>query len=55
MFTTEAMDAIHAQTQGICHEINNVCIACLLDTVLRKDKLIDAIHVSRIFTEFKDQ
>ncbi|HEY0826846.1 MAG TPA: AAA family ATPase [Bacilli bacterium] len=55
VFTTEAMDAIYAHTRGISREINNVCTACLLDTVLRKDKLIDAIHVSRILTEFKEQ
>lgn len=55
VFTTEAMDAIHAHTRGISREINNVCTACLLDAVLRKDKLIDAIHVARILTEFKEQ
>jgi type II secretory pathway predicted ATPase ExeA len=55
VFTSEAMDAIYAHTQGICRAINNVCTACLLDAVLRKDKLIDAIHVSRILTEFEDQ
>ncbi|MCZ8517489.1 AAA family ATPase [Paenibacillus filicis] len=55
VFTTEAMDAIYAHTRGISREINNVCTASLLDAVLRKDKLIDAIHVSRILTEFDDQ
>lgn len=54
VFTTEAMDAIYAHTRGITREINNVCTASLLDAVLRKDKLIDAIHVSRILTEFDD-
>ena len=54
IFTTEAMDAIYAHTRGITREINNVCTASLLDAVLRKDKLIDAIHVSRILTEFDD-
>lgn len=54
IFTTEAMDAIYAHTRGISREINNVCTACMLDAVLRKDKLIDAMHVSRILTEFKE-
>jgi type II secretory pathway predicted ATPase ExeA len=54
VFTTEAMDAIYAHTRGISREINNVSTACLLDAVLRKDKLIDAVHVSRILTEFKE-
>lgn len=54
VFTTEAMDVIYAHTRGISREINNVCTASLLDAVLRKDKLIDAIHVSRILTEFDD-
>jgi len=52
VFTSEAMDAIYSHTQGISREINNVCTACLLDAVLRKDKLVDALHVSRILTEF---
>ncbi|MCK9905597.1 AAA family ATPase, partial [Frankia sp. Cpl3] len=55
IFTTEAMDAIHAHTRGISREINNVCTACLLDAALRKDKLIDAVHVTRILTEFQEQ
>jgi type II secretory pathway predicted ATPase ExeA len=54
IFTTEAMDAIYAHTRGISREINNVCTACMLDAVLRKEKLIDAMHVSRILTEFKE-
>lgn len=53
IFTTEAMDAIFAHTRGIPREINNVCTASLLDAVLRKDKLIDAMHIARILTEFK--
>lgn len=55
VFTTEAMDAIYAHTRGVCREINNVCTTALLDAVLRKDKLIDAVHVSRILSEFKEQ
>lgn len=55
VFTTEAMDAIYAHTRGISREINNVCTAALLDAVLRKDKLVDAIHVTRILSEFKGQ
>lgn len=55
VITTEAMDAIYAHTRGISREINNVGTACLLDAVLRKDKLIDAVHVSRILSEFKEQ
>ena len=54
VFTTEAMDAIYAHARGISREINNVCTAALLDAVLRKDKLIDAIHVTRILSEFKE-
>jgi Type II secretory pathway, component ExeA (predicted ATPase) len=54
VFTTEAMDAIYSHTRGICREINNVCTAALLDAVLRKDKLIDAMHITRILTEFKE-
>jgi type II secretory pathway predicted ATPase ExeA len=53
VFTSEAMDAIFAHTRGISREINNVCTAALLDAVLRKDKLIDAIHVARVLSEFK--
>lgn len=53
VFTTEAMDAIFAHTRGISREINNVCTAALLDAVLRKDKLVDAIHVARVLSEFK--
>lgn len=55
IFTTEAMDAIHAHTRGISREINNICTACLLDAMLRKDKLVDAMHVARVLTEFKEQ
>ncbi|MDQ0114114.1 ExeA family protein [Paenibacillus harenae] len=55
VFTTEAMDAIYAHTRGISREINNICTAALLEAVLRKDKLIDAVHVSRVLTEFKEQ
>lgn len=54
VFTTEAMDAIYAHTRGISREINNICTAALLDAVLRKDKLIDAMHVTRILSEFKE-
>jgi len=54
VFTTEAMDAIFAHTRGISREINNVCTACLLDAVLRKDKLVDAVHVARVLTEFNE-
>lgn len=55
IFTAEAIDAIHAHTRGIAREINNVCSSCLLDAVIRKEPLIDAIHVSRILTEYKEQ
>ncbi|MNI99976.1 hypothetical protein D3C73_1592010 [compost metagenome] len=55
VFTTEVMDAIYIHTRGICREINNICTAALLDAVLRKDKLIDAIHIARILNEFKEQ
>ncbi|WP_218033746.1 hypothetical protein [Brevibacillus brevis] len=54
VFTTEAMDEIHAHTRGISRKINKVCTACLLDAVLRRNKLVDAMHVSQILTEFKD-
>jgi type II secretory pathway predicted ATPase ExeA len=54
VLTTEAIDAIYAHTRGIAREVNNICTACLLDAVVRKEKLIDAIHVARILTEYKD-
>ncbi|MCL0081447.1 AAA family ATPase [Peptococcaceae bacterium] len=54
VFTTEAIDAIHAHTRGIAREINNVCTACLLDAVVRKEKLVDTIHVDRILMEYKE-
>ena len=54
IFTHEAMDAIHAHTRGIAREINNVCTACLLDAVVRQEKLIDAVDVTRILTEYKE-
>lgn len=53
VFTDEAVNAIHAHTRGISREINNVCTSCLLDAVLRKEKLVDAIHVQRVLTEFQ--
>ncbi|MEK3884384.1 AAA family ATPase [Paenibacillus sp. PL2-23] len=55
VFTTEAMDAIYAHTRGISREINNVCTAALLDAVVRKDKLIDALHISRVLSEFHEE
>ena len=54
VFTTEAMDAIYAHTRGNCREVNNICTASLLDAVLRKDKLIDAMHVTRMLSEFQE-
>lgn len=54
VFTGDAIDAIYAHTRGIAREVNNVCTACLLDAVVRKEKLIDAIHVARIVMEYKD-
>lgn len=54
VFTTEAIQAIYAHTRGIAREVNNVCTACLLDAVVRKEQLIDAIHVARILTEYKE-
>ncbi|MCL4463096.1 MAG: hypothetical protein M1551_04500 [Firmicutes bacterium] len=54
VFTKEAIDAVYAHTRGIAREVNNVCTACLLDAVVRKEKLVDAIHVARILTEYKD-
>lgn len=54
VFTSEAIDAIYAHTRGITREVNNVCTACLLDAVVRREKLIDAIHVARILTEYKE-
>ena len=54
IFTAEAIDAIYAHTRGIAREINNVCVSCLLDAVVRKEKLVDAIHVARILTEYKE-
>lgn len=38
VFTGEALDAIYAHTRGIAREVNNVCTACLLDAVVRKEK-----------------
>lgn len=55
VFTTEAMDAIYAHTRGVSREINNVCTAALLDAVVRKDKLIDALHISRVLSEFHEE
>jgi type II secretory pathway predicted ATPase ExeA len=54
VFTAEALDAIYAHTRGIAREVNNVCTACLLDAVVRKEKLIDTIHVARMLTEYKE-
>ncbi len=54
IFTAEAIDAIYAHTRGIAREINNICTSCLLDAVVRKEKLIDAIHVARILTEYQE-
>lgn len=54
VFTSEGIDAIYAHTRGIPRELNNVCTACLLDAVVRKEKLVDAIHVTRILTEYKE-
>lgn len=54
VFTKEAMDAIHAHTRGTAREINNVCTSCLLDAVVRKEKMVDAMHVSRILLEYKE-
>lgn len=54
VFTAEAIDSIHAHTRGIAREINNVCTACLLDAVVRQEKLIDAMDVARILTEYKE-
>jgi len=54
IFTAEAIEALYAHTRGITREINNVCTACLLDAVIRKEKLVDAIHVARILTEYKE-
>lgn len=54
VFTSEAIDAIHAHTRGIAREINNVCTACLLDAVVRQEKLIDAVDVARILIEYKE-
>lgn len=54
VFTAQALEAIYAHTRGIAREINNVCTACLLDAVVRKEKLIDAIHVDRILMEYKE-
>lgn len=53
VFTDEAVNAIYTYTRGISREINNVCTACLLDAVLRKEKLVDAVHVQKILTEFQ--
>jgi len=52
--TTEAIDAVYAHTRGIAREVNNICTACLLAAVVRNEKLIDAIHVARILTEYKE-
>lgn len=53
IFTTEAIDAIYAHTRGISRELYNVCTACMLDAVVRKEKLVDATDVTRILTEYK--
>lgn len=54
VFTTEAINVIHAHTRGIARVINNVCTACLLDAVVRKEKLVDTIHVERILMEYTE-
>jgi len=54
VFTTKSINAIYAHTRGIAREVNNVCTACLLDAVVRKEKLVDAIHIARILNEYKD-
>jgi len=50
----EAIDAIYAHTRGIAREINNVCTACPIDAVIRKEKPVDATHGARILTEYKE-
>ena len=54
IFTAEAIDALYAHTRGIARETNNICTSCLLDAVVRKEKLIDTIHVARILTEYQE-
>lgn len=54
IFTREAIDSIYGHTRGIPREINNVCTACLLDSVVRKEKIVDAMHVDRILNEYKE-
>lgn len=38
VFTAESIDTIYAHTRGIAREVNNICTACLLDAVVRKEK-----------------
>ena len=54
IFTTEAIETLHAHTRGIAREINNVCTACMLDAVVRKEKIIDTIHAERVLMEYKE-
>lgn len=54
VFTKEAIDAIYAHTRGIAREVNNVCSACLLDAMLRKEKMVDGVHVARVLMEYKE-
>lgn len=53
VFTKEAMNSIYAYTFGIVRDINNICTACLLDAVIRKEQIIDTCHVDRIINEYK--
>lgn len=54
VFTADGIDAIYAHTRGIAREVNNICTACLLDAVVRKEQMVDAMHVERILLEYKE-
>lgn len=53
IFSEDALKLINNYTHGIPRVVNNLCIGCLLDVMMRKTEVVDAGSVERVYQEMQ--
>ena len=53
LFSDDAVKLIHNFTHGIPRMINNICVGCLLDTMIRQSEIVDPSSTERVYQEMQ--
>lgn len=53
IFSEDSFKLIHNYTHGIPRVINNLCVGCLLDSMMKKTEVVDTSSVERVYNEMQ--